>query len=92
MKIKFSQEFYRIYKTKVDVRIRKSANERLEIFNRNPLDNVLDNHELKEEWTGYRSIDITNDYRAVYKEITEGEESVAYFVTIGTHQQLYEKE
>lgn len=89
MKVKFSQEFYQIYKKKIDVRIRKSVNERLEIFRENSFDDVLDNHELQDEWVGYRSIDITNDYRAIYEEIIEGEDTVAYFVTLGTHEELY---
>ncbi len=92
MKVKFSQEFYRIYKKKIDVRIRKSVNEQLEIFRENPFYDVLDNHELQDKWVGYRSIDITNDYRAVYEEIMEREDIVAYFVTLGTHKELYKKE
>lgn len=89
MKVKFSQEFYQIYKKKIDVRIRKSVNERLEIFRKNPSDSILDNHELEDEWAGHRSIDITGDYRAIYEEIIEGEDIVAYFVTLGTHEALY---
>ncbi len=91
MKVKFSQRFYQIYKKKIDVRIRKSVNERLEIFRRNPLEILLDNHELQDEWIGYRSIDITNNYRAVYEVLNEEDEPVAYFVTIGTHSELYKK-
>jgi len=44
---------------------------------------------LHEEWEGFRSIDITNDYRAVYEEVQEGEEINAYFVALGTHDELY---
>lgn len=90
MKVKFSQKFYQIYKKKIDVRIRKSVNERLEIFRRNSYDNVLDNHKLQGEWVGYRSIGITSDYRAIYEEITAGEDTVAYFIILGTHKELFE--
>lgn len=88
MKIKFSQEFYRIYKKKIDAKIRKSVTERLEIFKTNPRDESLHNHELRDKWEEYRSIDITADYRAIFMELGEGE-MLYYFVTLGTHKQLY---
>ncbi len=76
---------------KVDVRIKKSLKERLLIFSKNPNDLQLDNHPLREGYQGLRSIDITADYRAIYKETEIGEEIVAYFVLFGTHDQLYGK-
>lgn len=91
MKVKFSPEFYQIYKKKIDVRIRNRFNDQIKIFRNNPLDTELHNHTLKDEWEGYRSINITNDYRAIYHEIVEGEEPVAYFITLRTHKELYGK-
>lgn len=44
---------------------------------------------LKESGGGFRSIDITGDYRALYQEKLEGDELVAVFTTIGTHKDLY---
>jgi addiction module RelE/StbE family toxin len=82
--------FIKIYK-KADVRIRKSVDEKLRVFTQNPFELGLDNHPLQREWEGYRSIDITNDYRAIYKEVKEGEERNAYFVALGTHKELYEE-
>ncbi len=76
---------------KLDVRIRKSFKERILLFTKDPADLRLDNHPLKREWQGYRSIDITSNYRAVYKEIQIGGDSVAYFVALGTHDELYRK-
>jgi len=38
---------------------------------------------------GCRSIDVTADYRAIYKEVREGKEFNAYFVALGTHEELY---
>ncbi len=58
----------------------------------NPSDPSLDNHPLKDPWIGCRSIDITADYRAIYEETNEGDENIAYFITIGTHQELYTKD
>ncbi len=83
-----NKEFIKLYK-KANVRIRKSTDERLKIFGKNPFEKGLNNHSLRDEWEGYRSIDITNDYRAIYKEVKEGEEINAYFVALGTHKELY---
>ncbi len=74
-----------------DVRIRKSFKEKITIFSKNPNDPKLNNHSLREPYQDRRSIDITNDYRAHYKEIKEGTETVAYFVSLGTHEELYGK-
>lgn len=76
---------------KLDVRIRKSFKEKIAIFITDPFNLQLDNHALKREYQGYRSIDITNDYRALYQEKVEVDELVAYFVALGTHEELYGK-
>jgi len=51
----------------------------------------LYNHPFHEPYLGLRSIDITSDWRAIYEDKNEGEEKVALFVLIGTHDQLYGK-
>ena len=92
MKIKFSKEFLKQYK-KADIRIRQRVDEKLLIFEKNPMDISLKNHPLHGIYLGDRSIDITSDWRAIYKELPEVEktESIAYFTTLGTHNQLYRK-
>ena len=91
MKIQFGPEFIKTLK-KTNVRIRKKFKERIVLFVKNPYHPLLNNHPLKSEYYGFRSINITADWRAIYKEITEDyEESVAFFVAIGTHVQLYRK-
>ena len=74
---------------KVDIRIRKSFYEKIAVFEKNPLEQHLNNHALKDKYEGFRSIDITNDYRAVYEEVPSGTETVAYFSLLGTHDELY---
>jgi addiction module RelE/StbE family toxin len=75
----------------VDVRIKKSFKEKLKILEKNPQDPGLRNHELKREYAGLRSIDVTVDYRAVYKEFQEEEDTIIYFTHLGTHEELYGK-
>jgi len=90
MNVKLSSGFLKKLK-KIDVRIRKSFKERIIVFSKDPSDPQLDNHPLKREWKGHRSIDITADYRAIYKETQIGDENVAYFVALGTHDELYRR-
>jgi len=73
------------------VRIRNTVDERVAIFIKNPQDLILNNHALREPYQGLRSIDITSNWRVIYKEIHEGGEISAYFVLLGTHE-LYETE
>ncbi len=72
---------------KLSKKIRAKAILRLELFIENPFDPLLSNHALHGEWNSYRSINITSDIRAVYREIDDG---IVYFAAIGTHSELYE--
>lgn len=74
---------------KVNVRIRNSFKERLRQFEKNPNAPQLNNHALKKKFLGFRSIDITANYRAVYEELRQGKSTIAYFVLLGTHKELY---
>ena len=60
------------------------------VFNNNPFDKILNNHALKGEYLGYRSINITGDFRAIFRELSGGKYEFVEFVDIGTHSQLYE--
>ncbi len=88
MTVRHAPEFVKKLE-KLNVRIRKSFKERILIFQSNPNNSRLHNHELREPYQGLRSIDITDDYRALYSEKDEKGEVVAYFETIGTHDELY---
>lgn len=39
----------------------------------------------------YRSIDVTGDWRALYREFKEENPPIAFFDGLGTHSQLYKK-
>jgi len=72
---------------KLNAEIQEKVDERLQIFLQNPHHQLLHNHKLKGEWQGYRSINITGDYRALYREVEDG---VAEFYTVDTHSNLYD--
>ncbi len=74
---------------RVDIRIRNSFFAKIKLFGQNPHETQLNNHALKRKYKGYRSINITSDWRAIYEEITEEDEKIAYFLEIGTHKELY---
>jgi len=90
MKVVYDPTFITTVK-KVNVRIRKSFKQRIYIFAKDPYSLELDNHSLRYTYAGYRSIDITADYRAIYKERYIGKVIIAYFTALGTHKQLYRK-
>lgn len=90
MVIRFTDEFRKQYK-KANKRIKKSFDERLAIFIKNPLDLQLRNHPLREEYAGQRSIDVTADWRALYTESDGKDEVIIYFTILNTHKQLYSK-
>ncbi|OGH16940.1 MAG: hypothetical protein A3C22_02155 [Candidatus Levybacteria bacterium RIFCSPHIGHO2_02_FULL_37_10] len=88
MKVKYSPEFLKTLK-KINVRICKSFEEQIRIFSKDAYNSQLNNHVLKREYRGCRSINVASDWRAIYQEIKEGKDTVAYFITLGTHRELY---
>ena len=84
MKIVYHKNFKKQYKklktlqTKID--------QRLILFISDPFDPILNNHPLIGKYKGYRSINITADYRAIYQEI---EVNRAFFITLDKHSNLY---
>lgn len=74
---------------KQGVRIRNSFKNAIDLFSRDPDEPQLDNHQLQRDWEGFRSIDVTSDWRAIFEYKQVGEETVAYFVDLGTHKELY---
>ena len=84
MIISYSKNFIREVK-KLSKQQRQKLQERIEIFNENPLHPVIRNHALKGKYKAYRSIDVTGDIRALYLQ----KEDEAIFDIVGTHGQLY---
>jgi mRNA interferase YafQ len=72
---------------KAPLKIQKSFRKRLDLFLDNKFDPTLNNHSLAGKYKGTRSINITGDWRAFFREYKNGQ--TVYFVTLGTHSQLY---
>lgn len=86
--INFTKSFRKYYQ-KSPRKIQKYFNERLEIFIQNEFDPILNNHSLKGNFAGYRSINITGDWRALYSIQIINTKTQIVFEAIGTHSQLY---
>lgn len=88
MTVRYDPAFLKKLK-ELDVRVRKNFKKRIDLFARDSQNPQLKNHLLIKEYSNFRSINITSDYRALYTEKSEGDEIVAYFEEIGTHRELY---
>ncbi|OGH08770.1 MAG: hypothetical protein A2152_00095 [Candidatus Levybacteria bacterium RBG_16_35_6] len=84
MEIRFNASFRKQYK-KADEKIKEAFTKRLKLFQTNPRNPILRNHQLSGKFKDYKSINITGDWRAIY--IERGR--VIEFQLLGTHSQLY---
>lgn len=87
-RISFSTRFVKHYR-KAPATVQAAFNRRARLFEREPLHPTLHNHALAGEWRGYRSINVTGDWRAVYESLGKTSVEWVEFVAIGTHSQLY---
>lgn len=88
--IKYSNLFNKQRKA-LPLEIKIAFRDARELFLDNPSHSALRNHPLREKFAGYRSIDVTEDYRVLFKEIKAEKQIVIKFYTIGTHEELYGK-
>lgn len=77
---------------KAPIGIKKAFRNRLLIFRNDQFHPLLHNHALMGNYHGFRSINISGDWRALYKEVlSDKEEIIVEFRLLGTHSQLYKK-
>ena len=86
MRIIFHRDFHKRYR-KMRTSEQKKTDERIRIFEQNPFRPLLENHALHHPYEGCRSINITGDLRAIYREI---DSQTVHFIGLGTHPELYE--
>lgn len=86
MTAQFHRQFIKQYR-KAPQAVRAKCDERLLLFEKEPFHPLLDNHPLKGAYEGYRSINITGNWRAVYRM---PDDATADFVALGTNSKLYE--
>lgn len=82
--VDYSNKFKKQLK-KASTEIKKAFSNRLEMFKYDPFHPLLNNHQLTGKFKGFRSINITGDWRAIYSEYGD----TIVFEILGTHSQLY---
>lgn len=83
-KVDFSTRFLKQHK-KASIEIKKAWLKRFKLFNQNAFHPQLNNHQLSGRYKGFRSINVTGDWRAIYSEYGD----TIIFEILGTHSQLY---
>lgn len=84
MQVRYSKGFVKSY-NKADPKTKQAFEKRQKLFLQDHNHPQLNDHALVGKYSGYRSINITGDWRAIYN--IRGESIV--FEAIGTHSQLY---
>lgn len=84
MVVEYDKKFLKQY-DKADPKIRLAFKKRRRLFQENPFDPQLRNHALSGRYHGFRSINITGDWRALYR----AKGKLVIFEALGTHSQLY---
>lgn len=85
MVIRYLPRFKKQYK-RLPKPIQSQFDERLRLFVVDPTDPRLRVHPLKGSFSGYWSMNISGDVRALY---FAGSDEVVIFALIGTHSELY---
>ena len=85
MKIGYAKSFDKAY-ARHPKGVQEKFKERRNLFLENQFHPLLENHDLNHPYEGHRSINVTGNYRAIFKMITA---DFAYFIKIDTHPNLY---
>lgn len=88
MIIKYVKSFDKAYK-KLDKKIQSKFDEKVATFIQNQFENSLNNHTLTWIYKWFRSINITWDFRAIFREYPSWTYEFVEFIDIWTHSQLY---
>lgn len=71
---------------KLPIQLKRALAERLHLFIADPFYTLLCNHALQGSKRGYRSINITGDYRLIYEQY---DAEIIRLIDIDTHSNLY---
>lgn len=88
-RIDYAKKFLKQLK-KAPLEVKIAFRKRLELFLKDPFHPILDNHGLTGQYAGFRSINVTGDWRGIFSEQKdEAGGKIVTFTVIGTHSQLY---
>jgi addiction module RelE/StbE family toxin len=83
-RIEFSPTFQKLL-ARAPTEIKQAVQDAIDMFEENPHTTTLRNHVLTGKYQDFRSINVTDDWRALYREEPER----FYFSELGTHDELY---
>lgn len=88
MNIKRHPDFKKHYKQRIasNPKLVKKTADRLKLFQENPTNPILNDHQLKGEKSEFRAFSVTGDVRIVY--LPEPQDEVI-LLDIGSHNQVY---
>lgn len=86
MEVHYHKKFFKSFE-KLSSKQQQKVVETIEVFRNNPFETHLNNHALKGELQGYRSISVGGDFRLFFT--VEGYYEKVEFMSAGTHSQLY---
>jgi len=85
MRVSYHRKFDKQYK-RLKLSVQEKFKERRNIFLLDQFHPLLANHPLNSPFAGSRSINITGDYRAIFKQISD---DLIIFTDVGTHHELF---
>lgn len=71
---------------KLSPKVQEKFFESVDLFLKDKFNPILNNHSVESAYPGWRSINITGDYRALYEH---KDENFAVFMKIGKHSELH---
>ena len=88
MVIKKHKQFTKKY-AKLNLKIQLKTDETLIKFVKNPFDRILNNHPLNWDYKGLRSINVTWDFRIIFRELSNNTYELVELIDVWTHSELY---
>ena len=88
MLIRRAKGFLKRYK-KLPLKVQTKVDAALALFFHDPQAPALRNHALSGKFLGLGSIDVTGDWRVLFRELSGGRYEIVELVAVGTHSQIY---
>ncbi len=88
MIIKKHKIFEKSY-AKLSDKLKTKVKEALLLFDIDKFDKKLNNHWLKWDFTWLRSINVTGDYRIIFRELSDDTYEIVELLKVWTHSELY---
>ena len=88
MQILYRKRFLKNFES-LDVKIQIKARQSISMLQKNPFDDLLNNHKLTWKYKWFASINVTWDYRIIFCELSDNRYEIVEISDIGSHSQLY---